>query len=276
MHNSISGLLSLILGLAGLFLCTTIWGAIPCVIAIIAGIVSLTDYLAYKWSSIAGIALAIMGLTLLGYQIFENKIVIVPIVKDINVDLTDATQTVIKDMTEDALSNIAKAGFMTTSDSDKDLCKGIDISDPNNYVSNLGDLAVSYDVVCEYLKAALSGNAKEAIKYIDIDYYDNIPRDENFTEEVFAKTISNTASVHNAMILLNKEVKEYGKNGYKLDVTITQAEIGKMKIPTEEGVGYEFNMALYDDNGENMGSERFYMVLVKEANGFRIIYMQDQ
>ena len=68
MSISIIGIISLILGFIGLFMSGTIWGIVPCLIAIILGVIALTDYLAYKWPSICGLFFALLGLGLIVYM----------------------------------------------------------------------------------------------------------------------------------------------------------------------------------------------------------------
>lgn len=69
MRNSALGIASLILGFIGLFMSWTAWCFVPCLVAIVLGIIALTDYLSYKWSSICGISFAIMGCALIIYQL---------------------------------------------------------------------------------------------------------------------------------------------------------------------------------------------------------------
>lgn len=64
-----TGIISLICGFLGLFLC---WNkiCIPFIlIAFICGIISLTDYLGYKWTAICGMSLALLGATIVFIQI---------------------------------------------------------------------------------------------------------------------------------------------------------------------------------------------------------------
>lgn len=64
-----TGIISLICGFLGLFLC---WNkiCIPFILAsLICGIISLTDYLGYKWTAICGMALALLGATIVFIRI---------------------------------------------------------------------------------------------------------------------------------------------------------------------------------------------------------------
>ena len=72
MKNSVIGILSLCFGLLGFF--TAYWyiGIIPCVVAIILGIIGLMDYLAYKWSSVMGLICSALGIALLIYTIVTD------------------------------------------------------------------------------------------------------------------------------------------------------------------------------------------------------------
>lgn len=72
MKNSIIGILSLCFGLVGFFLAYWYVGFIPCIIAIVLGIIGLMDYLAYKWSSIMGLACAGMGILLFSYTVVKD------------------------------------------------------------------------------------------------------------------------------------------------------------------------------------------------------------
>lgn len=68
-YNKLS-LVSLVLGLAGLFCSGNIWCIPICIISIVLGIVALTDYLAYKWPSICGIICAVGGWLIISYLLF--------------------------------------------------------------------------------------------------------------------------------------------------------------------------------------------------------------
>ena len=72
MKNSTIGILSICFGLLGFF--TAYWyiGIIPCIIAIIFGIVGLMDYLAYKWSSVMGLICACLGVALFIYAVVAD------------------------------------------------------------------------------------------------------------------------------------------------------------------------------------------------------------
>ena len=69
MKNSIIGILSLCFGLIGFFSAFWYIGIIPCVIAIVLGIIGLMDYLAHKWSSVMGLVCAGMGILLFIYTV---------------------------------------------------------------------------------------------------------------------------------------------------------------------------------------------------------------
>ncbi|MCH5258845.1 MAG: hypothetical protein J1F18_03775 [Lachnospiraceae bacterium] len=72
MKNSMIGILSICFGLLGFI--TAYWyiGIIPCIIAIIFGIVGLMDYLAYKWSSVMGLICACLGIALFVYAVVTD------------------------------------------------------------------------------------------------------------------------------------------------------------------------------------------------------------
>lgn len=72
MKNSMIGILSICFGLLGFFSAYWYIGIIPCIIAIILGIVGLMDYLAYKWSSVIGLMCACMGIALFIYAVVKD------------------------------------------------------------------------------------------------------------------------------------------------------------------------------------------------------------
>lgn len=72
MKNSMIGILSICFGLLGFFSAYWYIGIIPCIIAIILGIVGLMDYLAYKWSSVIGLMCACMGVALFIYAVVKD------------------------------------------------------------------------------------------------------------------------------------------------------------------------------------------------------------
>lgn len=72
MKNSIIGILSLCFGLVGFFSAFWYIGFIPCVIAVVLGIIGLMDYLAYKWSSVMGLICAGMGILLFSYTVVKD------------------------------------------------------------------------------------------------------------------------------------------------------------------------------------------------------------
>ena len=72
MKNSIIGILSLCFGLIGFFSAFWYIGIIPCVIAVVLGIIGLMDYLAYKWSSVMGLICAGMGILLFSYTVVKD------------------------------------------------------------------------------------------------------------------------------------------------------------------------------------------------------------
>lgn len=72
MKNSIIGILSICFGILGFFSAYWYIGIIPCVVAVILGVVGLTDYLAYKWSSILGLVFAAMGIGLFTYVVVTD------------------------------------------------------------------------------------------------------------------------------------------------------------------------------------------------------------
>lgn len=72
MKNSKIGILSICFGLLGFFLAYWYIGIIPCIIAVILGIVGLMDYLAYKWSSVMGLMCACLGIALFVYAVVTD------------------------------------------------------------------------------------------------------------------------------------------------------------------------------------------------------------
>ena len=70
MRHGALGIASFALGFVGLFTTFYWWSSIICIVAIVLGIISLTDYLSYKWTAICGLCFAIMGIAILGYRIF--------------------------------------------------------------------------------------------------------------------------------------------------------------------------------------------------------------
>ena len=70
MRHGALGIASFALGFVGLFSTFYWWSSIICIVAIVLGIISLTDYLSYKWTAICGLCFAIMGIAILGYRIF--------------------------------------------------------------------------------------------------------------------------------------------------------------------------------------------------------------
>ena len=72
MKNSVIGILSICFGILGFFSAYWYIGIIPCVVAVILGVVGLTDYLAYKWTSILGLVFAAMGIGLFTYVIVTD------------------------------------------------------------------------------------------------------------------------------------------------------------------------------------------------------------
>lgn len=72
MRNSTIGILSLCFGLLGFFAAYWYIGIIPCIIAIILGIIGLMDYLAYKWSSVMGLICSALGIALFVYTIVTD------------------------------------------------------------------------------------------------------------------------------------------------------------------------------------------------------------
>lgn len=94
MQNSALGIVSLVLGLVGLFMSGTIWCFIPCLLAIVIGIVAMTDYLAYKWSSICGICLAVMGCSIIIYQLALPYRIVNEVVR--NEEVVNTTTTPMK------------------------------------------------------------------------------------------------------------------------------------------------------------------------------------
>lgn len=72
MKNSTIGIISLCFGLIGFFSAYWYIGIIPCVIGIILGIVGLMDYLAYKWSSVIGLACSGLGILLFIYAVVTD------------------------------------------------------------------------------------------------------------------------------------------------------------------------------------------------------------
>lgn len=72
MKNSMIGILSICFGLLGFFSAYWYIGIIPCIIAVILGIVGLMDYLAYKWSSVMGLICAGLGIALFIYAVVTD------------------------------------------------------------------------------------------------------------------------------------------------------------------------------------------------------------
>lgn len=72
MKNSMIGILSICFGLLGFFSAYWYIGIIPCIIAVILGVVGLMDYLAYKWSSIIGLICAGFGIALFIYAVTKD------------------------------------------------------------------------------------------------------------------------------------------------------------------------------------------------------------
>lgn len=72
MKNSVIGILSLCFALLGFFSAYWYIGIIPCIVAIILGIVGLMDYLAYKWSSVMGLVCAGLGVLLFIYAVVTD------------------------------------------------------------------------------------------------------------------------------------------------------------------------------------------------------------
>lgn len=72
MKNSVIGILSICFGVLGFFSAYWYIGIILCIVAVILGVVGLTDYLAYKWSSILGLVFATMGIGLFTYVIVTD------------------------------------------------------------------------------------------------------------------------------------------------------------------------------------------------------------
>lgn len=72
MKNSKIGILSICFGLLGFFSAYWYIGIIPCIIAVILGIVGLMDYLAYKWSSVMGLMCACLGIALFVYAVVTD------------------------------------------------------------------------------------------------------------------------------------------------------------------------------------------------------------
>ena len=72
MKNSTIGILSICFGLLGFFSAYWYIGIIPCIIAVILGIVGLMDYLAYKWSSVMGLICAGLGIALFIYAVAKD------------------------------------------------------------------------------------------------------------------------------------------------------------------------------------------------------------
>lgn len=72
MKNSVIGMLSICFGILGFFSAYWYIGIIPCVVAVILGVVGLTDYLAYKWSSVLGLVFAAMGVGLFTYVVVTD------------------------------------------------------------------------------------------------------------------------------------------------------------------------------------------------------------
>lgn len=72
MKNSVIGILSICFGILGFFSAYWYIGIIPCVVAVILGVVGLTDYLAYKWSSVLGLVFAAMGIGLFAYVVVTD------------------------------------------------------------------------------------------------------------------------------------------------------------------------------------------------------------
>lgn len=72
MKNSTIGIASICFGLVGFFSAYWYIGIIPCIVAIILGIIGLMDYLAYKWSSVMGLIFAGMGVALFIYAVVKD------------------------------------------------------------------------------------------------------------------------------------------------------------------------------------------------------------
>lgn len=65
MGNSVTGILSFIFGLLGVFTAHWYVGIFFILVAVILGVIALTDYLSYKWSAISGLVLSGLGVMLL-------------------------------------------------------------------------------------------------------------------------------------------------------------------------------------------------------------------
>ena len=72
MGNSVTGILSFIFGLLGVFTAHWYVGIFFILVAVILGVIALTDYLSYKWSAISGLVLS--GLLILLARCFHVTI----------------------------------------------------------------------------------------------------------------------------------------------------------------------------------------------------------
>lgn len=72
MSIGIIGVLSLIVGIIGCVAAHWYIGAVFCLISVILGIIGLTDYLSYKWTSIVGIVFAVIGFVIFSLTIYSD------------------------------------------------------------------------------------------------------------------------------------------------------------------------------------------------------------
>lgn len=72
MAISVIGILSFIFGVIGFLLSHWYIGFIPCFIAVILGVIGISDYLSRNWASIAGIIFSVLGFIVFGYTLVSD------------------------------------------------------------------------------------------------------------------------------------------------------------------------------------------------------------
>lgn len=124
-NMGIIGILSLIFGVLGLLFSPFYIGVIPCIIALVLGIIGLTDFLSEKWPSVTGLLSSILGIVLFAYTLVSdldaNRLVIFYAKGDIvylsNYDeiaeAVDSMQTVVPAITDIETSGSASVNVET-------------------------------------------------------------------------------------------------------------------------------------------------------------------
>lgn len=251
MRNSALGLASLVLGLAGLFLCWNIWGIIPCIVAIILGIIALTDYLAYKWSSMCGISLAIMAIAVMVYRFG------LPVAGS----RSEAEALAAANLEDSYLSNdVIPATAIVDID--------FEIVDKDNRLNSLSEFPGAIEVFEKYLRASYTGDAKTAESLIDRHFVSTHGGDAK-AEEINNQYIN---AILNTDLAVATMVDTQGLENVYVGIEITDTGIAESTYNGKGAavsIGYTTHVIDWDTGSE--GIEFYVLSLAETASGWKVI-----